>query len=209
MSYDAIIFDLDGTLIDSERPALLSAQEALANMGFDVGMAFLTSLIGISDTEVAPRLNAHLNVELDYADYENAFLAAHADRRDTALRPHVAAILPALGLPLAVATSSRRPRAEEKLTNAGIQKHFATVVTADCVALHKPHPDPFFEAAQRLNADPARCLAVEDSPPGVAAALAAGMTVLHVPDMLVPDHSDAHHFTGDLAEGLRAAGLNV
>ncbi|WP_370275235.1 HAD family hydrolase, partial [Salipiger bermudensis] len=202
-----IIFDLDGTLIDSERPALLSAQEALAKMGFDVTMEFLSSLIGISDTEVAPRLNAHLNVDLDYADYENAFLEAHVDRRDTALRPHVDAILHALDLPLAVATSSRRPRAEEKLTNAGIQQHFATVVTADCVARHKPHPDPFLEAARRLSADPARCLAVEDSPPGVAAALSAGMTVLHVPDMLVPERSDAHHLTQDLMDGLRAAGL--
>ncbi|MGC8201618.1 HAD family hydrolase [Aliiroseovarius sp. PTFE2010] len=207
ITYDAIIFDLDGTLIDSERPALLSAQRALSDMGFDVSMDFLTSLIGISDTDVAPRLNAHLNADLDYAAYEAAFARAHTHRRDTRLRPHVADILPALSAPLAVATSSRRLRATEKLTDAGIAQYFATVVTADCVAAHKPDPAPFVEAANRLQADPARCLAIEDSPPGVAAALAAGMTVVHVPDMLVPETSPAHHFTQDLRGGLRAAGL--
>ena len=90
-------------------------------------------------------------------------------------------------LPRAVGTSSNREEAELCLTLAGIRDRFSTLVTVDQVAAGKPAPDIFLAAAQKLGLPPAQCLVLEDSNAGVAAAQAAGMTVIMVPDLQVPD----------------------
>jgi HAD superfamily hydrolase (TIGR01509 family) len=91
-----------------------------------------------------------------------------------------------LGLPLAVATSSRTAHAIEKLGQAGLLERFRTVIGADQVQRPKPDPEVYLTAAERLGADPRACLALEDSEYGVRAAHAAGMTVIQVPDMTQP-----------------------
>ena len=111
------------------------------------------------------------------------------------------------GLPCAVATSSRRASALRKLDLTGLAPHFATVVTFDCIASPKPAPDPYLEAARRLGIAPGRCIAFEDSDPGAAAAHAAGMTVVQVPDMAETTGPHAHHLAASLIEGARMAGL--
>lgn len=111
------------------------------------------------------------------------------------------------GLPCAVATNSATATALGKLESAGIARHFAHVVGYDAVARPKPAPDVFAEAARRLGAAPGRCIAFEDSDTGVAAALAAGMHVVQVPDLQASGRAGAHHLAPSLVDGARRAGL--
>jgi beta-phosphoglucomutase-like phosphatase (HAD superfamily) len=88
-----------------------------------------------------------------------------------------------------VVTSTRRERALQKLGRCGLLSHFDTVVTGSDVTNPKPAPDIYLLAAERLCVSPARCVVLEDSVPGVRAALAAGMTPIQVPDLVVPDET--------------------
>jgi HAD superfamily hydrolase (TIGR01509 family) len=94
--------------------------------------------------------------------------------------------LAAHGMATAVVTSTRRPRALYKLERAGLLAHFALVIGGDEVAHPKPAPDIYRLAAQRLHVSPERCVVLEDSPAGVRSALAAGMTPIHIPDLVAP-----------------------
>jgi putative acetyltransferase len=91
-----------------------------------------------------------------------------------------------LGLPAAVATSASTTRARRNLEAAGLLERFATVAGADQVSRGKPHPDVYLHAAQLLKVDPSECLALEDSDNGVRAAVAAGMCVVQIPDLIPP-----------------------
>ena len=90
------------------------------------------------------------------------------------------------GIPLAVASSSRRERLDRTLARAQLDTIFAVSVAGDEIARGKPAPDIFLLAAERLGAPPSSCLVLEDSAPGVRAALAAGMTAIMVPDQHAP-----------------------
>ena len=114
--------------------------------------------------------------------------------------------LVARGIPRAVATSTRRPLAMRKLAAAGLLPYFDAVCTSSDVAAPKPAPDVYLLAASRLGIEPARCLVLEDSPTGVRAALAAGMTPVQVPDMLEPDAAAralGHRIVGSLGDAQR------
>ena len=89
-------------------------------------------------------------------------------------------------IPRAVATSTRRERARAKLEQTALLARFRDIVGGDEVARGKPEPDIYVEAARRLGVPAVECIALEDSEPGVRAALAAGMTPIMVPDMHVP-----------------------
>ena len=116
-------------------------------------------------------------------------------------------ILAAQGVPRAVATNSSTKGALRKLGLAGISVHFEHVIGFDAVALPKPAPDVFLAAAAQLRVDPAQCVVFEDSDTGVAAARAAGLVVVHVPDMAPPTRFDAHHRAASILDGARACGL--
>ena len=114
--------------------------------------------------------------------------------------------LVARGIPRAVATSTRRPLAMRKLAAAGLLPYFDAVATSSDVAAQKPAPDVYLLAASKLGVAPARCLVLEDSPTGVRAALAAGMTPVQVPDMLVPDDAAralGHRIVASLGDAQR------
>ena len=117
------------------------------------------------------------------------------------------AALREMGMPFAIATSSTRDQAREKLAAARLTDSFDIVVTRSDVPDPKPAPDVYLLAAKRLGIDPTRCLAFEDSDIGARAARAAGMTVVQVPDMtpLSGDHADL--MAEDLIAGARGIGL--
>lgn len=212
--FAAIIFDLDGTLIDTERQAIETGLSVLAGMGFTVGRDFLTSLVGIDEIEGQRRLAAHTGPGLDLARLDAAWQAATRQAQDAGI-PAMAgadlllADLARRGLPRAVATNSATASAVRKLRSAGLAAHFddAHVVGFDAVPRAKPAPDIFLEAARRLGVMPSACLAFEDSDTGADAALAAGMTVVQVPDVSPARALRAHHLADTLLDGARAAGL--
>lgn len=177
---DLVIFDCDGVLIDSE---IISAQmlvAELAGLGVAIDLAYVARhFLGRSYPTVMKVIRAEFGVALPEAfeaQYRLRLLAEFEAR--LAVMPGAAAVLAGMARPWCVATSSSQARAERSLAIAGLDGLVAgRLFTAGMVANGKPAPDLFLLAAQRMGADPARCLVIEDSLNGIRAAHAAGMQV--------------------------------
>lgn len=212
--YAAAIFDLDGTLIGTERMLIDTCIQTLACYGHIVSRDFVTSMVGVSEAEGFDRICTHIGVRLDPVDFGASWSRANqaAYANGIPLMPGVAELLADLksrSIPHAVATNSSTAGALRKLGLAGIGGIFDHVVGFDAVTTPKPAPDVFLAAAALLGVNPAHCIAFEDSDPGVIAALAAGMTVVHVPDMATPRQNGAHFMAGTILDGARLSGLIV
>lgn len=211
--FDAVIFDLDGTLLATEQMTIETGEAALARMGRVAPDGLLASLVGIDEPTSRGILRDHLGADFDFPHLDRMWAEAMIERRDRdgiPLRPHVHTLLDALlaaGLPFAIATSSTGDQAREKLAAAGLTDSFDIVVTRSDVPSPKPAPDVYLLAARRLGIEPARCLAFEDSDVGAIAARAAGMTVVQVPDMVPLSGENADFLATDLIAGARGIGL--
>ena len=182
MDLDLIIFDCDGVIADSE---VLSAEvliDQLARLDIAVTPADVRrDFLGRSFPTVAASIRDRFAVSLP-ADFEASYRARLLARFETDLHetPGFAAMLAGLRLPVCVATSSSPPRVARTLAILGLTARFGPhVFTASQVARGKPAPDLFLFAARQMGTDPARALVIEDSQPGLEAARAAGMRVLH------------------------------
>lgn len=206
--FDAVIFDLDGTLIDTERLAMTATHAAFQAMGFSVDTAFLHDLVG-KDMPTGERLIAARYPGLDLADLDRRVASAmnHELLSGMPLKPGVRDLLIQIRQPKAIATSSSRKGAVRKVAQAGLTADFQHLITLDDVSRAKPAPDPYLLAAKLLGVSPARCLVFEDSEVGAEAAHAAGMRVVQVPDLVPSKGRFAHHLALDLLSGARAAGL--
>jgi len=192
---EAVIFDMDGTLHDSEVIYTAAQRSASAAMGIDITDAFWHTLIGIPTVEGWGMLREHVGEDFDLTTFERHY-ALHRDSGFAAGIPvkrgahDLLNHLAGRNMAHAIATSADRRTAEYHLGLSGLRPRFEVVVTRDDVARGKPHPDPFLLAAQRIGADPTRCLAIEDSIHGIRAAHAAGMMAVMVPDIVQPcDHT--------------------
>jgi len=190
--FDAIIFDMDGLLLDTESLAMAALAEAGQDMGYDTPKAFCTSMIGMPADHcrsiATERFGDAFPLDAYFANMDRRFTAM-IETGHLQLKNGVIEILSTLekhGIAKAVATSSSRAKADKHLAIAGIRDRFETIVTRDDVERGKPYPDPYLRAAQRLNLTPDRCLALEDSYNGVRAAYAANMRVIMIPDLLAP-----------------------
>ncbi|MCB5409534.1 HAD family hydrolase [Pseudogemmobacter faecipullorum] len=206
--YEAVFFDLDGTLIDTETLALRSNRLVFEAHGHEVDEAFLHSMIG----KDLPTMNAVLRRVMPELDLERfaeeattAFL--HEMERGLELKPGVRQLLNHLPLPKVVVTSSGRASAHHKISLTGIADAFVDVISVDDVTRAKPAPEPYLLAAERLGVNPKRCLVFEDSEIGAEAGHRAGCTVVQVEDVLKPSGRWAHHVAKDLLSGARMAGL--
>ncbi|MDR3120662.1 MAG: HAD family phosphatase [Clostridiales bacterium] len=191
--YDALILDMDGTLVDTER-ALLDLWESTAReMGHIFARDVLISTVGTTYADTLSRM-AEVYPDAPHDDIRKEtsrrFQVLRAAGR-VGLRPGAMALLDAVAparLKLGLCTSTRRASAEATLASVGILDRFASIVCGDEVAAGKPDPAPYLLSAARLGVAPGACLAVEDSPSGARSALAAGMAVAVVPDMIpVPE----------------------
>jgi HAD superfamily hydrolase (TIGR01509 family) len=188
--FDAVIFDCDGTLVDS-MPAHFDAWcEALALHG--AGGVFKEDVFfamgGRPTMDIVVELNDEYNLKLDPAAVAFAKREAFLKRLGTVtLIDEVAAFAERLRgkLPMAIATGGSRMVIEKTLKVVGISDWFDEVVTADDVTEGKPAPDIFLKAAKLLGVVPARCLVLEDAPAGIVAAQRAGMQVIAIPSPLV------------------------
>lgn len=183
---------MDGLLVDSERLERRVWQAAAVERGVSLDDARFATFIG-HPADVGDRLLVdYYGAAFDVPAFRHAChqrMRALVAAEGIPLRPGALAwldLLAARGLPVAVATSSGPEVARERL--AAIASRFRAVVTRADVTRGKPHPDLYLEAARRLGVAPADALALEDSPTGARSAIAAGMPVLVVPDLVpVPD----------------------
>ena len=212
--YAAVIFDLDGTLIDTETLCNQTGVDTCSALGLDVSLAFFETLAGIHDAERIRLLSDLTGVAIDpdqfNALWDEKTYARFAD--GIPLKPGVFDLLAhirALGLPMAIATSSRRLPAATKVAVAGLRPWMDAVVSCDDIAQPKPAPDAYLHAAALLGVAPVECLVFEDSEVGAKSAWDAGMTVVQVPDIHAASGQYAHFVAGSLLEGARLAGLFV
>lgn len=207
--FDAIFFDLDGTLIDTETIAMSAGIAAFAAHGHAVDAAFMHRLIGKDEPATAAILTAAFpgaDLAPVRRDWTAGFEAGLA--LGLPLKPGAVELLAATtDRKRALVTSTGRPGALRKLAIAGLEGHFDTVITLHDVTAAKPDPAPYLLAAARLSLPPARCLVFEDSETGAESGHRAGCTVVQVPDVLAPTGRWAHHIAPDLMAGARLAGL--
>src|SRR5258708_29743730 len=188
---EAVIFDMDGLLIDTEAVYIKAYQMGAAIMGVELPLAFGHSRIGTPSPECDRMIQEFFGSAFRLADF-NGHVDGHAARLlevGVPVKPGAVELLAFLGergLPLAVATSSSRRTTERHLGRAGLLGHFRALATRADVVRGKPHPDIHLEAARRLGVAPARCLAFEDSNTGLSAAHAAGTMAIMVPDLAPP-----------------------
>ena len=208
--YDALLFDLDGTLIDTETVAMASGLAAFQALGFAVELGFMHRLVGVDQPTAGGIIRGHLP-GIDIAALNLAWSAGFRAGVNSGLRlkPGTTELLAAAPghLRRAVVTSSGRSDAHHKIGMAGLAQAFAMVVTVDDVSCPKPDPEPYLLAARLLGVAPSRCLVFEDSEAGAEAAHRAGCVVVQVPDVVPSQGRWAHHMAGDLMSGARLAGL--
>ncbi len=186
-----VVFDLDGTLLDTELPYRRAFYAALTECGHTLPEAAYDRIVGLPSTTRRLLLPDMIGPGFDVGPFFRAYyrhrslLAADS----VAIKPGAVFLLDQLadaGIPCAVATSASAATAAAQLTRSGLAGRFASVVSRDDVAAGKPAPDSFLAAASHMNVAPACCLAVEDSHHGVLAASDAAMMVVMVPDAVAP-----------------------
>jgi HAD superfamily hydrolase (TIGR01509 family) len=191
--FRAVIFDMDGLLIDSERPILEAWLQASLEHDRPIEREVYLQVLGRTGPDGRAFMKQLLGEGFPYESVRERVqaLIAQARQRDghvaKAGAAELLARLQALGLPLAVASSTFRAEVDARLASAGLARYFNAVAGGDEVVNGKPSPDVFLLAAQRIAADPAHCLVFEDSSHGARGALAAGMAVVVVPDLKHPD----------------------
>ncbi len=208
--FDALLFDMDGLLLDSEREFMGALVEVGVPLGFTAETleSFFRTLVGTSAAVTGERLAEFLPTGVDATAFERQWRDANAARRRgvVPLRPTVDAVVPALaaaGYRMAVVTSTKRAPALDHLEQVGLLQHFELVVGGDEVHANKPDPAPYLQAARVLGVAPERCAAFEDSDLGTQAAVRAGCVTSQIPDLRPPEPFP--EFGQHIAPDLKAA----
>ncbi len=179
-------------MVDTERIARIAWQKACRDAGYPMSDAVFALMIGRSKRDSGDLMRTILGPGFDFERMHAAtgiLFEQIVAREGLPLKPGVRELLDDLAarkIPLAVATSTRNPVAEQRLEQIGLRKYFSALVTGDQVTRGKPEPDIYLKAVRELGADPASTYALEDSHAGVRSAHGAGLRVIMVPDLLPP-----------------------
>ena len=185
----AVLWDMDGTLVDTEPYWVESEHEVVAKHGGTWSNELAMNVVGFDLLDAGVYIREHSGIDVEPADIVEQLLDRVVRRVEEAVpwRPGAVELLTDLrahGVPCALVTMSYR-RFVAPILSALPGDTFATVVTGDSVTRGKPHPEPYLTAARRLGVDAADCLAIEDSNTGARSAESAGCTVMvvqnHVP----------------------------
>jgi len=212
MHLHAVIFDMDGLLIDSETVSAQAFKDTSIKYGLTDSYDIFLACVGCNAYSIELMLEEKLSPQLDarqfWLDWMDRYQAMLAERVPPLL-PGVIELLDWLkteGVKMAVATSSGASAAEHKLSSNGIHDYFLSITTGDDVTVSKPNPEIYTKAAASINVQPNNTWALEDSENGVRAAVAAGMNVIQVPNLVQPSEgllSLGHTVHSDLHEVLK------
>jgi HAD superfamily hydrolase (TIGR01509 family) len=192
---EAVVFDFDGVVLDSETPEFESHRRVFERWGAELTPDEWCGGIGIyrQDHErhwflqLCERSGRTLDADVYDAEKRRLFLELVPPEPMLGIRPLLEA-LQASGVPAAIASSSGTSWVVPESERMGLSSLIATIVTGDDVANRKPAPDVYLEALRRLGAAASRSVAIEDSGPGIAAARAAGMKTIAIPHRLTEGH---------------------
>lgn len=205
---DAVIFDMDGVLIDSEPLHYQTDLTLLGKLGIQIERDYLDRFVGMTNPEMWKTIISEQGITRDVDEILSEQLELKLKLLEDGDWPALAGAVELVeglvvkGIPVAVASSSSLPFIEGVLRKTGLDRFIHRYVSAESVARGKPAPDVFLEAARMLAVSPVQCLVVEDSRNGVLAAKAAGMRVigyrnpssgdqdLSRADAVVTDHRD-------------------
>ena len=184
----AVIFDVDGTLLDTERIYMQAWKDAAAELGYVMPDSVLQKTRAVNAKDAAKIFEAEIGGGFSYEKTRPIRVRIAEEiieRESPILKPGVLALLEYLkekGIRLAVASSTNTKTTREHLASSEIANWFEVIVGGDMIVNGKPHPDIFLKAAELLGEAPENCIVVEDSPAGIRAGSAAGMHTVLVPD---------------------------
>lgn len=198
----AVIFDVDGTLLDTERIYMRAWKDAAAELGYEITDELLRKTRAINVKDAARIFETEIGNGFSYEKTRTIRVRIAEEiikRESPILKPGVTELLTFLkekGIRLSIASSTHLKGTKEHLSESGILEPFEVVVGGDMVTRGKPNPDIFLKAAELLGLAPEECIVVEDSPAGIRAAFSAGMKAVLVPDQAaitqeIIDMSDA------------------
>jgi len=184
----AVVFDMDGLLFNTEDIYRDAAMAVAADAGHDLPLEFYLSTIGMPLEATRAAFNEHYGNDFDFELFWTAASNRFHElaRLQLAMKAGVIELLDVLdrvGVPRAIATSSRHQDVQRNLGRHALSERFRTIVAHGDYSRGKPHPEPFLKAAERLGVAPESCVALEDSYHGVRAASGAGMMTIMVPDL--------------------------
>ena len=193
-NFEAVIFDMDGLLLDSEKISFSTFKEALKVFNIEKKSDLFYTMIGKDAISCKNILKESLSDKVDHDEFGKVWSDLY--KKETTLKPipvkdgAIALLnhLKDLKVTIAVATSTDTNMAKEKLKNAGLLEYFTMVVGGDQIKRGKPNPDIYLHVANKLSVNPKKCLALEDSENGVKSAASAGMTVIQIPDIIQPSN---------------------
>lgn len=195
MNIKAVIFDMDGVILDSEKLYIRFWCEAGRSCGYPFETKHALAIRSLARKYAIERLQVFFGEDFDYDKVRNKrieLMDAYVEEHGIDLKPFAEYALSELrhrGYKIALATATPPERAKRYLDSVGLYDCFDKIICSAMVRMGKPEPDIYFKACEELGLSPEECIAVEDSPNGIQSAYRAGCRAVMIPDMDEPDDS--------------------